>query len=188
MAGQDKEAEKLIREHMIVAMGAGLLPVPFADWGLTTAVQLNLVRKLASLYEVPFFSGMAKGLIAALVGGTTVRGAATLVKVIPGIGWMIGGLTASVAAAATTYAVGRVFQSHFAAGGTLRDFDVEAAKKAYQRAFREGQTLSEALHKSPPPAAQDPYEQLKKLHELYQAGILTAEEYEAQKKKLLERL
>lgn len=171
---------------MVVAMGAGLIPLPFADWATTTAVQLNLVRKLAALYEVPFVPGLAKGLIAALVGGTAVRGGATLVKLIPGVGWLTGGLAASVLAAATTYAVGRVFQEHFAAGGSLRNFDPTAASEAYKRAFRQGKTLSEDLHKTPPP--EDPYESLRKLHTLYESGILTAEEYEAQKKKLLERL
>lgn len=186
MDERTQQAEKLIREHMIVAMGAGLIPIPFADWATTAAVQLNLVRKLAGVYGVSFVPGLAKGLIAGLVGGTAVRGGATLVKLIPGIGWLTGGLTASVLAAATTYAVGRVFQEHFAAGGSLRDFDTAAASEAYKRAFRRGQAVYDELRKEPP--SEDPYEKLRKLHTLYESGILTAEEYEAQKKKLLERL
>lgn len=184
---KELRAEKLIREHMIVAMGAGLIPVPFADWATTTAVQLNLVRKLAALYEVPFFSGIAKGLIASLVGATTVRGGASIVKLIPGVGWMVGGLTASVLAAATTYAVGKVFASHFASGGTLRDFDIDTAKRAYARAFQEGKQVYEEVKDQGSPLS-DPYEQLRKLHELHQAGILTDDEYQAQKQKILERL
>ncbi|MCS6894541.1 MAG: DUF697 domain-containing protein [Bacteroidia bacterium] len=184
-----QRAEKLIREHMIVAMGAGLVPLPFADWATTTAVQLNLVRKLAKVYDVPFFSGLAKGLIASLVGATAVRGGASLVKLIPGIGWMMGGLTASALAAATTYGVGKVFAEHFASGGTLRDFDTNTAKRAYERAFREGQKVYEDVRNQPPtPTPEDPYEQLRKLYELHKAGVLTAEEYEAQKRKILERL
>jgi len=178
------QAEKLIREHMVVAMGAGLVPVPFADWATTLAVQLNLVRKLAGLYGVPFLSGVAKGLIASLVGATSVRGAATLIKLVPGIGWVVGGLTASVMAAATTYAVGKVFQKHFETGGTLQNFDVQAARKAYESAFREGQTLAEANQRP----ALDPYERLRKLHELHQAGALSAEEYEKLKQQILSQL
>lgn len=181
-------AEKLIREHMIVAMGAGLIPVPFADWATTTAVQLNLVRKLAALYDVPFFSGMANGLIASLVGATTVRGGASIVKLIPGVGWIAGGLTASVLAAATTYAVGKVFASHFASGGTLKDFDMETAKKAYTRAFQEGQRVYDEVKNQTAAPVADPYERLRKLHELHQAGILTDEEYQIQKQKILQEL
>ncbi|RMF52139.1 MAG: DUF697 domain-containing protein [Bacteroidetes bacterium] len=178
------QAEKLIREHMVVAMGAGLVPIPFADWATTLAVQLNLVRKLAGLYGVPFLSGVAKGLIASLVGATSVRGAVTLIKLLPGVGWVMGGLTASVVAAATTYAVGKVFQKHFEAGGTLQNFDVQAARKVYESAFREGQTLAEADQRP----ALDPYERLRKLHELHQAGVLSAEEYEKLKQQILSQL
>ncbi|MCS6790401.1 MAG: DUF697 domain-containing protein [Bacteroidia bacterium] len=179
-------AEKLIREHMIAAMGAGLVPLPLADWAITTGVQLNLVRKLAELYEVSFLPGVVKSLITSLIGGAAVRGGASLVKFIPGVGWMIGGLTASVLSAATTYAVGKVFQSHFATGGTLSDFDLDAARKAYERAFQEGQRIAEETARSNP--SEDPYQRLRKLHELFQAGALTQEEYEAQKRKILDQL
>ncbi|MCS7161771.1 MAG: DUF697 domain-containing protein [Bacteroidia bacterium] len=193
LEAQRNAAERIIREHMIVAMGAGLVPVPFADWATTTAVQINLVRKLAEVYKIPFFSGLAKGLIASLVGATTVRGGATLVKLIPGIGWLVGGLTASVLAAATTYAIGKVFQTHFEAGGTLKDFDLEAAQRAYKHFFQQGQQEAENLKKGPQDKQKTPsydatYDQLQKLYELYQKGILTAEEYETQKRRLLERL
>ncbi|MEN3040431.1 MAG: DUF697 domain-containing protein [Bacteroidia bacterium] len=180
------KAEKLIREHMIAAMGAGVIPVPFADWATTTAVQLNLVRKLAEVYNVPFFTGIAKGLIASLIGATAVRGGSSVIKLLPGIGWVVGGLTASLLAATTTYAVGKVFAEHFASGGTLRDFDLNAAQKAYKRAFKEGQEKYEEVKSQS--TFNDPYEHLRKLHELYQSGILTAEEYETQKRKILERL
>ncbi|MCS7188963.1 MAG: DUF697 domain-containing protein [Bacteroidia bacterium] len=186
MEGKEQKADKLIREHMIAAMGAGLIPLPFADWATTTAVQLNLVRKLAELYEVPFLPGAAKGIIASLVGATAVRGGSTLVKLIPGVGWAIGGLTASVLAAGTTYALGKVLQNHFSSGGSLVDLNITAAQKAYQRAFEEGKKVSQELEKNSPLA--DPYEQLRKLHDLHKAGILTAEEYEAQKRRILERL
>lgn len=179
------QAEKLIREHMVAAMGAGLVPLPLGDWATTLAVQLHLVRKLAKLYGVPFLAGAAKGLIVSLVGATSVRGATTLIKLLPGVGWMVGGLTASVLAAAMTYAVGRVFQRHFEAGGTLQNFDVQAARKAYESAFREGQAVAESTRNQP---SQDPYERLRKLHELYQAGVLSAEEYDKLKQKIFHEL
>lgn len=181
-------ADKVIREHMVVAMGAGLIPLPLADWATTTAVQLNLIRKLAALYEVPFFSDLAKGLLTSIVGATAVRGGASLVKLIPGIGWIAGGLTTSVLSAAMTYAVGKVFASHFAKGGTLRDFDLLTARRVYESAFQEGQKVYEEVKQQKASASDDVYEQLRKLYELHQAGILTDEEYQAQKQKILERL
>lgn len=40
----------------------------------------------------------------------------------------------------------------------------------------------------PPTTAEDPYEELKKLKELYEMGVISAEEYEEKRKKLLERI
>ena len=57
----------------------------------------------------------------------------------------------------------------------IRDF--ERLKKG--EALPSGQT-------APPPAASDPYEELKKLKELLDMDIITKEEFEAKKKKLLD--
>lgn len=40
----------------------------------------------------------------------------------------------------------------------------------------------------PPATAEDPYEEMKKLKELYEMGVISAEEYEEKRKKLLERI
>jgi hypothetical protein len=71
-----------------------------------------------------------------------------------------------------------------------------------QRADEIGEFVREKLHaahhtapvhappspESPQPAASDPYEQLKKLNELKEAGILTAEEFAEKKQQLLDRI
>ncbi|MDI3475818.1 MAG: hypothetical protein PWQ79_1198 [Thermococcaceae archaeon] len=40
----------------------------------------------------------------------------------------------------------------------------------------------------PPATTEDPYEEMKKLKELYEMGVISAEEYEEKRKKLLERI
>ena len=40
--------------------------------------------------------------------------------------------------AAFTYALGRVFQQHYAAGGTMADFDAQKAEADFRRKFKEG--------------------------------------------------
>ena len=63
----------------------------------------------------------------------------------------------------------------------LRDFNKmrEGGGTAPPDAARAGQTAA-------PPAASDPYEELKKLKELLDLGIVTEEEFEAKKKQLLD--
>ena len=62
----------------------------------------------------------------------------SLVKLIPGLGTVIGGATASVAGAAATYALGRVFTQHFDQGGTLLDFDPISSREYFQKEFESG--------------------------------------------------
>ena len=45
-----------------------------------------------------------------------------------------------------------------------------------------------AVISHPPARREDPYEELKKLKELYEMGVISAEEYEEKRKKLLDRI
>jgi uncharacterized protein (DUF697 family) len=65
-----KQLNQLVREHMIAAFAAGLVPFPIVDIAVMSGVQLNLVGKLAGLYGVPFSSDAGKALLGALAGGT----------------------------------------------------------------------------------------------------------------------
>ena len=56
-------------------------------------------------------------------------------KGIPGIGSLVGMLVVPGVAAASTWAVGKVFAWHFEQGGTLANFDVEVARPRFQREF-----------------------------------------------------
>ena len=60
-------------------------------------------------------------------------------------------------------------------------------RAASQQATADQQTMAaqQAAAPAAAPAAEDPYEQLKKLGELHEQGILTDEEFAAQKAKLL---
>ncbi|HQW70702.1 MAG TPA: DUF697 domain-containing protein, partial [Saprospiraceae bacterium] len=47
-----KQADAIIRNSVIFASGAGLIPIPIADFMAVTAVQLEMIRRLSKLYEV----------------------------------------------------------------------------------------------------------------------------------------
>ncbi len=90
VVGKKEEGEKIIRSHVLGAMGVGLIPIPLVDVIALTGVHLNMLRKLAKLYAIPFSKDSGKNLIASLLGGTipvSVSGTlASLVKAIPIIG------------------------------------------------------------------------------------------------------
>ncbi|MDM8536540.1 DUF697 domain-containing protein [Desulfobacterales bacterium HSG17] len=142
----EMNADKLIRHHVYVSLGVGLIPIPFLDFAGVAGIQLNLMRKLAQLYNIPFSRDMVKNIIGALIGGAFPASAGPLVafsvaKMVPGIGQTLGAVSASGVSGACTYAIGRVFNRHFAEGGTFLSFDPEKARAFYEEMFREGQEV-----------------------------------------------
>jgi uncharacterized protein (DUF697 family) len=138
--------DKVIRQHVYMSLGIGLIPIPFLDFVGVTGVQLNLMRKLAQIYNIPFSKDMVKNLIGALLGGAFPasvgpRIAFSVSKTVPGIGYALGAVSSSAVSGACTYAIGRVFSRHFSEGGTFLSFDPENARAFYEKMFQEGQEI-----------------------------------------------
>ncbi len=213
-AERNKHAETIIRNHILWSMGASfLIPVPVADIFAVSALQLDMIRQLCRVYNVDFAETQGKAVVTSLTSSTLAKvGARSLIKIIPGIGQLVGGVATSIFNGASTYALGEVFKKHFESGGTILDFDTERLKKFYQEKFEKGKKVAEQLKKdqeakkaaqsqsvnvevetpaqpSPPPApAAGPtaIERLKELAELKNQGIITEEEFEQMKKRVIE--
>ena len=183
------KATEIIRNHMGFAAGAALVPFPGADLVAVSAVQVNMMRQLAKLYQVPFMDELGKSIIAAIAGGSIARIGASLVKAIPGVGTAIGSVSMPILSAASTWALGRVIANHLHQGGSLADLDLGMAQKRYKQEMEEGKALAEQMARESAAQqaipAEDPIEKVKRLSELHQAGILTDEEFAAMKRKLL---
>lgn len=143
--------DETLRNHILGALGVGLIPIPIVDLVALTGIQLNLVRKLANEYDIPFSEDKVKSILASLIGGsiplTFSYTFASLIKGLPLIGQTTGALAMPILAGATTYAVGKVFNQHFASGGTFLTFDPEKVKDYYAKMFKEGQDVSANLNK-----------------------------------------
>jgi len=141
------KTDRILRHHVLASMGVGLIPFPIADFAGLTAVQLNLLRKLAKAYGIPFSKGIVKNTLASLIGGAVPIMASwpltgSMLKGIPIIGQTVGIVTMPVIAGATTYAIGSVFVQHFASGGTFLTFDPEKVKDYYAEMFEEGKKIA----------------------------------------------
>jgi len=140
------DADNIVRNHVVVSMGVGLIPLPIVDVVVLIGVQLNMLRKLSKIYNIPFSKDKGKHFIAALMGSgipVSLSGsAASLVKAIPIIGQTSGILTMVALAGAGTYAVGKVFIQHFESGGTFLDFDPEKVKEYYSQMLKEGEKIT----------------------------------------------
>ncbi|MEP7267027.1 MAG: DUF697 domain-containing protein [Saprospiraceae bacterium] len=190
----DKEimAQEIVKTHLLLAVGGGLIPIPFVDFAAVTGVQINMIRILAKLYGKDFNEQMGKSIVTSLVGTSLARMAASAVKTIPIIGTILGTATQSVLSGASTYAVGQVFIHHFDKGGSLYDFDPETAKAKYKEEFEKGKEFSIRAEKdqksSSAQSKEEIFSALEKIKEFKEKGILSEEEYQTQKAKLLSRI
>jgi uncharacterized protein (DUF697 family) len=190
-ATKHQEADKIIRAHVLWSMGAGLMPIPVFDIAAVTAVQIDMLKQLAACHEVDFSHSHGKAFVGGLTGSTFARIAASLVKVVPGIGSVVGGLSMSLMSGASTYAVGQVAKGHFAAGSDLSDIDLRDAKEVYKEEFERGKKVAsdlEAEKKASGETHRIAFEAIRKLEELKEKGLVSDAEFEALKEKLLGRL
>ncbi len=126
------EAQGIIKNHAIIAMSVGMIPVPIVDGIALTNIQWNLICRLADHYGVPvqrvyrtLFISMIAGSFPVIVSGV----GSSVLRLIPGFGQVAGSIVRSNVAAASTYAAGKIFMEHFERGGTLSDFRALAFRR-----------------------------------------------------------
>lgn len=192
------EGDRIIRSHMAWAMGAGLIPVPVVDLFAVGAIQLDMIRQLCKLYQVSFSEKDGRAIVSSLTGAGTARLGANLVKFIPGVGAVIGGITMSVLSGASTFAVGGVFRRHLETGGTILDFDSKSLRKMYDELFEKGKEVAKEMDEQKQNGQPTVVEQtsdagntdrkiqrIKELGQMLEQGLLTQEEYISLKKEIL---
>ena len=212
---RSKHAYSVIKNHVLMAMGVSFIPIPIVfDVFAVGALQLDMIRQLCKVYNIDFAENQGKAIVSSLTSSTLARaGARSLIKLVPGIGSVVGGVAASAMNGASTYALGEVFKKHFETGGTILDFDTESFKKMYKEKFEKGKKVAEqwkkeeeAKKKEEEAAKADQeatttetpantatasssnniIEKLKELGQLKEAGIISEEEFAEMKKKLIE--
>lgn len=123
---RDQTASKLIDSFSMWAGAAGIIPIPIVDLAAIGGLQLQMVRRLSEIYDVPFSANRGKALIASLAGASiptsSAIGAASVLKAIPFIGTVISTFALPALSGGATYAIGKAFMQHFASGGTFLDF------------------------------------------------------------------
>lgn len=136
------KADRMIKNYAVGSAAVGLIPIPVFDLIGLTALQLKMVNELADLFGVPFSGNLVRSLIGTMIGWTLGSSLwyplASLVKAIPGFGSLAGGASAAALSYAVTYAMGKVFTEHFAAGGTILTFNPVVVRDYYQQQVQQG--------------------------------------------------
>lgn len=146
-----KSAEQIIRNHAWFSALPGFWPIPLIDIVTITAVQLDMVKQLCTFYGREYSEERGKSITTALISTTMGRipgyMARSILKSIPGIGWVLGGISMSAFAGASTWATGMVFKEHFDQGGTLHDMNPENFKKFYKEQLEKGKAVLDNMLK-----------------------------------------
>ena len=160
----NSDAEKLIRNNALLSMGIGLVPVPVFDVAALLAQQLWMIDKLGDIYakargleNEKMSKEWAKKTVLSLLGSTLPQtslkfAAFSLIKAIPFVGPTLSSLTLPLLCGATTYAVGSVFNLHFASHRSFLSFNPEN----YRAYFAEQMKAFETIRQEAPADPADP--------------------------------
>lgn len=181
-----QSADRIIHTHVALAVGAGVIPLPFIDLAAVTAVQIDMLQELSRFYGQDLSRNQLRTFATAVTGSSLARLGASVVKSIPGIGSLIGGVSMSVLSGASTFAVGEVAKQQLA--GDFHGFDVNAAKDAYGHEYERGKEYAKSVERENKSQNSDVFDNLAKLGELRDAGVLSEEEFDAKKKELLDKI
>jgi len=181
---REAEANIVVKNHVLWAMGAGLIPIPLVDIASVTAIQVSALRRLAKHYDVDYSEGAAKGIVAGLAGGTVARLGASIVKTIPVIGTAVGGVCMAALSGASTYAVCQVAQNHFKTKGDFLDFNMDDAKGAYSTALEKGKEIVSTLEEKKDLALAK-FEKMRNLEDQKEEGKISEDEFARKKDEIL---
>lgn len=126
LAALDERADAVISKYMWAAGGATAInPIPLLDLAGGSAITVKMVLDLAAIYQqkidadtvVTLLGQLGKNLLA-MVGTTAATpaiasGIASLMKTVPGIGTIAGGIVQGLVQALVTRWIGRVFCDYF---------------------------------------------------------------------------
>ena len=180
------KTDNIISSHVIYAMTAGAIPVPVADIVAVSAIQYDMIKQIAEAYGAKYDSEKGKALASSLAGATASRIGASLIKAIPGVGTFLGIGSQMLMAGATTYALGKIFDSYFSGNKNLDNFNIESFKKQYMELLTKGKEYARELKKNF--SRDDVFDTIEKLNQLKSTGAISEEEFRNIKEKLLNKI
>lgn len=106
-----QQAHRLIKQHCVVAFGTGFAPIPFSDAPILVANELALMARILYLYGLGDIKDIISGsAVSSIIGSLLTSGGkalvGTLIKLIPGVGTIAGGLISGSVGAIITAAFG----------------------------------------------------------------------------------
>jgi len=139
-------AENCIKNHVIAAMGIGLIPSALLDVVGITAIEVKMIRDLAVVYDFPVpHKLVAYKVLISLIGSlgpvyisTKMHSA---LKGVPLVGHAVYVGLLSLTGGAAVYAVGKIFQMHYESDGTFLSKDNKYIREYFKKKYAEGKQV-----------------------------------------------
>lgn len=98
----------------MAAFGEGFAPLPFSDALALVPTQLTMIASITAVYGANLEKSTMRAILTSLLGTTVTTNvgktiASNLLKCIPGVGTVAGGLISGTTAATLTVALGRTY-------------------------------------------------------------------------------
>lgn len=108
------KAQAVIALAAASAAATGATPIPFSDAAVLVPAQVTMLARITAVFGIPIKKATITAIVSATIGtaGTTVLGktiVANLIKIIPGVGSVAGGVISATTAAALTAALGESY-------------------------------------------------------------------------------
>lgn len=138
MSDKEVAANEIVKRYALYAGGAGLIPMPAVDFAAIAALELKMISEIGNLYGLPFDKDRVKPVIGAIIGGYSATRigygvGGSMLKSVPILGQAIGFFSVPAFGAGVTYAVGKIFITHFASGGTFLDLNPDKVREYYAK-------------------------------------------------------
>lgn len=109
-----RKAHAVVASSAVATAAIGAAPIPFADAALLIPQQIIMLTGITSVFGIPIEKATLMAILAGAIGpaGVAVLGkkvVAELVKLIPGVGAVVGGAINAATAAALTTALGEAY-------------------------------------------------------------------------------
>lgn len=183
-------SDKIIEKHAYTAFLASFIPYPFLDLAMVTAIQIDMAEQLTLYYDKNFDKEKVKIFLSSIVstgiGRNLGRLGASAVKVIPGIGTILGSAVSSLMAAASTYATGKIFVHYYEKNESIFEAPSFEIKELFEKYKEKGKQIVNQYKTKK--EAESIYKSILEMHTLKEKGIISEEEFENMRKKAMEKI
>ena len=144
LEAKKKYAQAVVATAMAAAVTAGAAPIPFADAAVLIPTQVTMIASITVVFGFNVNKSIITGLISSTIGagGATVLGktvVSNILKLIPGVGSIVGGAISAGTAGVITAALGeayiRVMEFVFKGEMKVEDLGSEKGKKVMSDLF-----------------------------------------------------